>query len=86
MKRPARWGSGPARPRPRRHRLGLHSGPPDPASILLIIYGAWKGVSIVDLLAAGVVPGLTLTALFIITVVVRVMINPALGQRQDQAP
>ena len=39
-----------------------------------------------DLLAAGVVPGLTLTALFVIKVVVRVMINPALGQRQDQAP
>jgi C4-dicarboxylate transporter, DctM subunit len=57
-----------------------------PPSILLIIYGAWQGVSIVDLLAAGVIPGLTLTALFILTVVARVMINPSLGQRQDKAP
>jgi tripartite ATP-independent transporter DctM subunit len=57
-----------------------------PPSILMIIYGAWQGVSIVDLLAAGVVPGLTLTALFIITVAVRVLLNPALAQRQPKPP
>jgi tripartite ATP-independent transporter DctM subunit len=50
-----------------------------PPSILLIIYGAWQGVSIVDLLAAGVIPGLTLTGLFILTVFCMVKIKPSLA-------
>ena len=57
-----------------------------PPSILMIIYGAWQGVSIVDLLAAGIIPGLLLTALFILTVVVRVLINPSLAPRQPKPP
>lgn len=48
-----------------------------PPSILLIIYGAWQGLSIVDLLAAGVIPGLTLTALLILTVFTIVKLKPA---------
>lgn len=57
-----------------------------PPSILMIIYGAWQGISIVDLLAAGVVPGLTLTALFILTVAARVVIRPDLAPRQPKPP
>ena len=50
-----------------------------PPSILLILYGAWQGLSIVDLLAAGLIPGLTLTFLFIITIIVQVKLNPELA-------
>jgi len=49
-----------------------------PPSILLIIYGSWQGISIVDLLAAGLVPGLMLTALFLLTIAVIVKIKPQL--------
>jgi len=48
-----------------------------PPSILLIIYGSWQGISIVDLLAAGLIPGLTMTALFMLTIIVMVKFNPA---------
>lgn len=50
-----------------------------PPSILLILYGAWQGLSIVDLLAAGLIPGLTLTILFIITIIIMVKLNPELA-------
>lgn len=50
-----------------------------PPSILLILYGAWQGLSIVDLLAAGLIPGLTLTFLFIITIIIMVKLNPELA-------
>ena len=50
-----------------------------PPSILLIIYGAWQGVSIVDLLAAGLIPGITLTILFILTIIIMVKLNPELA-------
>lgn len=49
-----------------------------PPSILLILYGAWQGLSIVDLLAAGLIPGLMLTALFLVTITVIVKIKPDL--------
>jgi len=49
-----------------------------PPSILLILYGAWQGLSIVDLLAAGLVPGLMLTGLFLLTITVIVKIKPEL--------
>lgn len=50
-----------------------------PPSILLILYGSWQGLSIVDLLAAGLIPGLTLMFLFIITVIIMVKRNPSLA-------
>jgi len=50
-----------------------------PPSILLIIYGVWQGVSIVDLLAGGVVPGVMLTGLFVLTAYVSVKIRPGLA-------
>jgi len=57
-----------------------------PPSILLIIYGAWQGLSIVDLLAAGVFPGLTLTGLFILTIFVTVKLNPRLAPPPFEHP
>ncbi|SDO88595.1 TRAP transporter large permease [Desulforhopalus singaporensis] len=50
-----------------------------PPSILLILYGAWQGLSIVDLLAAGLIPGLTLTILFILTIIIQVKLKPELA-------
>lgn len=50
-----------------------------PPSILLILYGAWQGLSIVDLLAAGLIPGISLTLLFIITIIIMVKLNPGLA-------
>ena len=50
-----------------------------PPSILLILYGAWQGLSIVDLLAAGLIPGLMLTGLLMLTAVVMVKIKPGLA-------
>lgn len=50
-----------------------------PPSILLIIFGAWQGLSIVDLLAAGLIPGVMLAVFFILTIIVWVKINPSLA-------
>jgi tripartite ATP-independent transporter DctM subunit len=50
-----------------------------PPSILLILYGVWQGLSIVDLLAAGLIPGLMLTGLLLLTAVAMVKIRPALA-------
>lgn len=67
-------------------KLGLGSiasgtvlAPLIPPSILLIIFGAWQGLSIVDLLAAGLIPGLVLALLFIVTIIVWVKLNPRLA-------
>ena len=49
-----------------------------PPSILLIVYGGWQGISIVKLFAAGVVPGFMLTALYVITIIIWVKLNPSL--------
>ncbi|MCG8638140.1 MAG: TRAP transporter large permease subunit [Desulfobacterales bacterium] len=57
-----------------------------PPSILLILYGSWQGLSIVDLLAAGLIPGITLTLLFIITIIIQVKLNPDLAPERIQYP
>src|SRR5262245_42833350 len=49
-----------------------------PPSILLIVYAATAGVSAVKLYAAAFLPGFLLTGLYIVYVVARAMINPAL--------
>ncbi len=49
-----------------------------PPSILLIIYGSWQGISLVDLLAAGLIPGITMMFLLMITIVIQVKLNPGL--------
>lgn len=59
--------------------VGAILSPLIPPSILMIIYGSWHRMSIVRLFAAGIIPGLMLTVLFIITIAVRVKINPSLA-------
>jgi tripartite ATP-independent transporter DctM subunit len=58
--------------------IGEILAPLIPPSIILIIYGAWQGISIVDLLAAGLFPGIMVMILLMITIVIMVRINPAL--------
>ncbi len=52
-----------------------------PPSILLILYGATAGVSVVRLYAGAFFPGLMLAALYIGYVIARAMINPQLAPR-----
>jgi tripartite ATP-independent transporter DctM subunit len=52
-----------------------------PPSILLIVYAATAGVSAVKLYAAAFIPGFLLTGLYIIYVIIRAMINPALAPK-----
>jgi tripartite ATP-independent transporter DctM subunit len=52
-----------------------------PPSVMLIVYSATAGVSVVRLYAAAMLPGLLLAALYTIYVVSRVMLNPALAPK-----
>jgi tripartite ATP-independent transporter DctM subunit len=49
-----------------------------PPSILLIVYAATAGVSAVKLYAAAFIPGFMLASLYVLYVIARAMINPAL--------
>jgi tripartite ATP-independent transporter DctM subunit len=49
-----------------------------PPSIMLIVYGATAGVSVVKLYAAALLPGFLLAGLYMVYVVVRAIINPKL--------
>ncbi len=49
-----------------------------PPSILLIVYSATAAVSVVKLYAAALIPGFLLAALYVVYVIARAMINPAL--------
>jgi len=52
-----------------------------PPSIILIVYGFWERVSIVKLFAGGIVPGIVLVSLLILTVVLQVKLNPSLAPK-----
>jgi tripartite ATP-independent transporter DctM subunit len=52
-----------------------------PPSILLIVYAATAGVSAVKLYAAAFLPGFILTGFYIIYVIARAMLNPALAPK-----
>ncbi|WAJ27886.1 TRAP transporter large permease [Antarcticirhabdus aurantiaca] len=52
-----------------------------PPSIMLILYGAMAGVSVVRLYAAALIPGLMLAGLYIVYVMVRAMMNPSLAPK-----
>lgn len=56
-----------------------------PPSVMLILYGATAGVSVVKLYAAAFIPGLMLTVLYIAYVVIRAMLNPALAPKLPPA-
>jgi tripartite ATP-independent transporter DctM subunit len=49
-----------------------------PPSILLIVYAATAGVSAVKLYAAAMIPGFLLAGLYVVYVIARAVINPAL--------
>jgi tripartite ATP-independent transporter DctM subunit len=52
-----------------------------PPSLILIVYGSWENQSVARLFAAAMVPGLILSLLLLITVIIWVNINPALAPR-----
>jgi tripartite ATP-independent transporter DctM subunit len=52
-----------------------------PPSVMLILYGATAGVSVVQLYAGAFLPGLMLTGLYMIYVIARAIINPALAPK-----
>ncbi len=56
-----------------------------PPSIILIIYGGWQAQSIVRLFAAAMIPGIILSLLIIVTIVIRVLRNPSLAPRPSQS-
>jgi tripartite ATP-independent transporter DctM subunit len=52
-----------------------------PPSVMLILYGATAGVSVPKLYAGALIPGIMLAGLYMIYVVVRCMLNPALAPK-----
>jgi tripartite ATP-independent transporter DctM subunit len=52
-----------------------------PPSIMLILYGATAGVSVVQLYAGALFPGLMLTGLYMLYVIGRAMLNPSLAPK-----
>ena len=59
-----------------------------PPGIAFIIYGAMTNTSVGRLYAAGVVPGLLMTALFMLAIVVIALWRPAMAPRDgdDRSP
>lgn len=51
-----------------------------PPSVILIVYGGWQDVSVARLFAGGVIPGIILATLFILTVTILVIRNPNLAR------
>lgn len=51
-----------------------------PPSVILIVYGGWQDVSVARLFAGGVIPGIILATLFILTVTIMVIRNPNLAR------
>jgi tripartite ATP-independent transporter DctM subunit len=52
-----------------------------PPSLIMIVYGGWQDVSVARLFAGGVIPGIILTILFIITATILVIRNPNLAPK-----
>ncbi len=52
-----------------------------PPSLILIVYGGWENVSVARLFAGGVIPGIILTILFMLTIIVLVRLNPHLAPK-----
>ncbi len=56
-----------------------------PPSVVLIIYGIQTEQSIGDLFVAGILPGMLLTLLFILTILILTHRNPALGPKGERS-
>ncbi len=52
-----------------------------PPSIMLILYGATSGVSVVRLYAAALIPGLMLAGLYVLLIMFRAWLNPSLAPK-----
>ncbi len=52
-----------------------------PPSLILIVYGGWENVSVARLFSAGAIPGIILTIFFMLTIMVRVKLNPHLAPK-----
>ena len=52
-----------------------------PPSLILIVYGGWMEVSVARLFAAAIIPGVILTTLLILTVMIMVTLNPGLAPK-----
>ncbi len=57
-----------------------------PPSVNLIIYGALTNTSIGQLFAAGILPGILLTLLFMVIIAAAVLWNPSLAERVSETP
>ncbi|MCF8061303.1 MAG: TRAP transporter large permease [Deltaproteobacteria bacterium] len=57
-----------------------------PPSVVLIIYGIQTEQSVGDLFVAGILPGILLTVLFILTILILTHRNPALGPKGERSP
>ncbi len=55
-----------------------------PPSIMLIVYAATAGVSVVKLYAAAMLPGMLLAGLYVVYVIGRVVINPKLAPKLSE--
>ena len=55
-----------------------------PPSILLIVYAATSGVSVVRMYAAALLPGLLLAGLYLVYVVGRALLQPQLAPKPTQ--
>ena len=56
-----------------------------PPSIMLIVYAATAGISVVKLYAAAIGPGILLASLYLLYVFTRVVINPSLAPKLQDA-
>ncbi|WP_421700493.1 TRAP transporter large permease [Ancylobacter sp.] len=56
-----------------------------PPSVMLILYGATAGVSVVKLYAAAFIPGITLAGMYMAYVIIRAIINPSLAPKLPAA-
>jgi len=56
-----------------------------PPSVMLIVYAAVAGQSIVKLYAAAMLPGFFLASLYIVYIIIRALLNPALAPRLPEA-
>ncbi len=54
-----------------------------PPSVIMLVYGGMENVSIVRLFAGGIIPGIILTSLIILNIVIRVKLNPSLAPRTE---
>lgn len=56
-----------------------------PPSIMLIVYAATAGVSVVKLYAAALLPGFLLAGLYLVYIILRVIINPSLAPKRTDS-